>query len=249
MTKRVVIHSDSDALARTTAARLLVTLIDLCAVQDRVDVVLTGGTVGIRTLAMAAQNPIVRDVDWSIVHVWWGDERFVAKDSPERNARQAYEALLADLPLPAGNIHEVSSTDDGIDVDEAAQRYARDLQLAHSDKSGLNFDVLLLGMGPDGHVASLFPGHPDAMTSGVAVGVHDSPKPPPSRVSLTYDAINAARRVWVIAAGEEKAPAVAQALVSVDPVSLPASAVCGVVETLWLIDASAASAIEVAEVP
>ena len=130
-------------------------------------------------------------------------------------------------------------------AEDGATAYAQELADVVPGEATPFFDVLLLGMGPDGHVASLFPEHPAALSSGVAVAVHNSPKPPPTRISLTFDAINRARQVWVVAAGEEKAPAVARALAGVDPVAVPASAVRGTEKTLWLVDASAAADIAV----
>jgi len=104
------------------------------------------------------------------------------------------------------------------------------------------FDVLLLGMGPDGHVASLFPGHAALdIADRTVVGVLDSPKPPPERVSLTLPAIRAAREVWIVAAGAEKSTAVHAALAGLSVSSAPAGHATGTEATLWLIDAAAAA--------
>ena len=242
--RTVVVHPDADALAVTTGARLLLHVLDAQALRSPVHVVLTGGTVGIRLLAEAAGNPLRDLVDWSDVHVWWGDERFVASDDADRNALQAREALLDALPLPAGNVHEMPAArpdDASYGPDEAAADYAAELaRHAPAGASTPVFDVVLLGMGPDMHVASLFPGHPARDAAGAAtVGVHGSPKPPPSRVSLTFEAIDRAREVWVVAAGAEKAEAVAASLAG-DPAS-SAGRVRGTERTLWLVDAAAAS--------
>ncbi|WP_029069663.1 6-phosphogluconolactonase [Jonesia quinghaiensis] len=245
MTRSVILHQDATFLAQATAARLLMRLHELAQTQNRVDIVLTGGTVGIATLAEMSSSPLRMGVDWTVVHVWWGDERFVASDSPDRNEGQATEALLSQLPIPPGNIHRMASAKGDTTAETGAVAYANELSQAVPGEVTPFFDVLLLGMGPDGHVASLFPEHPTALTSGVVVAVHDSPKPPPTRISLTFDTINRARQVWVVAAGEEKAPAVARALARVDPVATPASAVRGTEKTLWLVDASAAADIVV----
>jgi len=103
------------------------------------------------------------------------------------------------------------------------------------------FDVLLLGMGPDGHVASLFPGHDGLAARGATVGVHGSPKPPPDRVSLTFDALRRAREVWVVAAGAEKAAQAAAALAGGAVTDVPAAGARGTERTLWLLDAAAAA--------
>lgn len=236
MTVRVVVHPDSGAVADATAARLLVTVIDTLSVQDRADVVLTGGTVGIATLAAAARSPLASAIDWTAVHLWWGDERFVPAGHPARNEGQAQHAMLAALPVPEENIHRMGAPGAFASAEAAAADYAA--QVASNGVPA--WDVALFGMGPDGHVASLFPGHAGYAARGVeAIAVHDSPKPPPTRVSLTVDSIRRAKRAWIVAAGGEKADAVARALHG--DLSLPAAAVRGTAETLWLIDANAAS--------
>lgn len=243
--RTVVVHPDGEALAVTTGARLLLHLLDAQAVRSPVHVALTGGTVGIRLLAEAARNPLRDLVDWSDVHVWWGDERFVGRSDPDRNAVQAREALLDALTtLPAENVHEMPAAradDPSYGPDEAAADHGAELA-AHAapGESVPAFDVVLLGMGPDMHVASLFPGHPARDTTGTpTVGVQDSPKPPPERVSLTFEAICAAREVWVVAGGAEKAPAVAASLAG--DARSSAAHVHGTERTLWLVDAAAAA--------
>jgi 6-phosphogluconolactonase len=253
VTRAVVVHPDADLLAQATAARLLVRLLDLQSVRRPVHVVLTGGTVGIKTLAAVAASPLRDAVDWTGVHLWWGDERFLPAGHPDRNETQAREALIDALgdTLPAANVHPMPGLGDDVPSPAAsADAYCAELARyaagpidgpAEGSVAVPAFDVLMLGMGPDGHVASLFPGHPGLEAGGTAaVGVHGSPKPPPERVTLTFDALRAAREVWVVAAGEEKASAVASALAG-DPVSTtPASGAVGTERTLWLLDVAAA---------
>jgi len=242
--RTIVVHPDAEALAHTTAARLLVTLVDAQAHRAPLHVVLTGGTVGIATLAAVADSPVRDAVDWSQVHLWWGDERFLPDGDPDRNETQARAALLDALgpALPDGNVHAVPAPSAAVPTPEvAAEAYAAELaRYAREGRQVPELDVLLLGMGPDGHVASLFPEHPALDVSGVAtVGVHGSPKPPPLRVSLTFDAIRAAREVWIVAAGAEKASAVASALSSAPVTTTPAAGALGTAATRWLIDAAA----------
>ena len=243
----VLVHPDADVLAAATAARLLTRLIDLQSHRSPVHVVLTGGTVGIATLRAAAASPVRDAVDWSGVHLWWGDERFLPDGDPDRNETQARGALIDALgdALPAGNVHAVPPLSADVpDAESAARRYAAELR-AHAAGDGLapRFDVLLLGMGPDGHVASLFPGHPGLDVTGLpTAGVHGSPKPPPERVTLTFEAIARAEDVWVVAAGAEKAPAVAAALRGAPVHETPAAGVAGTRRTLWLVDVAAAGA-------
>lgn len=247
-TPEVLVHPDAQVLAAATAARLLTRLVELQSHRTPLHVVLTGGTVGIATLREVAQSPARDAVDWSGVHLWWGDERFLPDGDPERNETQARDALLTPLgdALPAANVHAVPAPSDDVpDGETAARRYAAELR-AHADGDALapTFDVLLLGMGPDGHVASLFPGHAAALEAHqLVVAEHDSPKPPSERVSLTFPLIRSAREVWVVAAGEEKAPAVARALAGDDVLTTPAAGARGQERTLWLVDAAATSAV------
>ena len=234
--RHVVVYPDAATVASATAARLLTALADLAATQERVDIVLTGGTVGIATLKAVAESRLKDAVDWTAVHLWWGDERFVAAGDADRNEGQAQAALIEHLAIPSGNVHRVGSTNDFATVETAAAAYHDDL--AHNGNP--EFDILMLGLGPDGHVASLFPGH-DVYVHGSATvhSVTDSPKPPPVRVTLGISAINRAKRVWVVAAGAEKAHAVAECLQGNR--TYPGAAVAGSLDTLWLIDVEAAS--------
>ncbi len=248
----VLVHPDADVLAAATAARLLTRLVDLQSHRSPLHVVLTGGTVGIATLRAVAASPVRDAVDWSGVHLWWGDERFLPDGDPDRNETQAREALIDALgdALPAGNVHPVPARSDDVpDPQTAARGYAAELR-AHATGEGLapRFDVLLLGMGPDGHVASLFPGHASLFeTSSLVVAEHDSPKPPAERVSMTYPLLQAAREVWVVASGQEKAPAVARALAGDDVRTTPAAGAHGTDRTLWLVDVASASDLPAAE--
>ncbi|GAA1857939.1 6-phosphogluconolactonase [Myceligenerans crystallogenes] len=257
----VVVHPDAGVLAEAAAARLLTRILDVQSVRSPVHVVLTGGTVGIRTLARAASSPLLAAVDWSGVHLWWGDERFLPDGDPDRNETQAREALVDGLiaghGLPAGNVHPMPGPSSVGSPEEGAAAYAAELARfapvaaeasAGADDAGSlavpAFDVLLLGMGPDGHVASLFPGHEGLAATGTTTGVHHSPKPPPQRVSLTFGAIRSAREVWVVAAGAEKAAQAAAALgtdgAGHEVSDVPAAGATGRTRTLWLLDAAAA---------
>jgi 6-phosphogluconolactonase len=243
----VVVHPDKDTLAAAVAARLVTAVVDAQAARGRADLVLTGGTVGIAVLAAVRDSPARAAVDWGRVHLWWGDERFLPSGDADRNETQARAALLDAVPLPAGHVHAMPPSDgpDGDDPEAAARRYARELAAAEGAGDAVAvppFDVVLLGVGPDAHVASLFPGHPAAREAGTSVvAVRDSPKPPPVRTSLTFPAIARAEQVWLVVAGDDKAEAVAAARTGADPARSPASAVRGSKRTLWLLDRAAAS--------
>lgn len=234
----VIVHPDGELLARATAARFLLTVIDAQSVTSPVHVALTGGTILVDVLRAIAQDPLHEAVDWSSVHVWWGDERFVAAGDPERNDTPATEALFDRMPLPPENIHPVPGPDRVADVDAAAAAYTAELaQHAAPGAQVPDIAVVLLGMGPDGHVASLFPGRPSLDVTEVgALAEPDSPKPPPERVSLTLPALNAAREVWLVVSGAGKADAVAAGLQG----TVPAGQVRASGRTLWLVDVPAA---------
>lgn len=242
----VVVHRDADLLASAVAARLVTSLTDAQAATGAASLVLTGGGIGIASLTALRDSPARAAVDWHRVDVWWGDERYVEADSPERNDRQAREALLDALELDPGRVHPVGALGgpDGDDADAAAARYAGELAAAaQPGRSVPAFDVLLLGMGPEGHTASIFPGSAAAHDTRPAFGVHGCPKPPPTRVSLGFASLTAAREVWMVVSGEEKAAAVAAALSGADRVQLPAAGAVGQERTLWLLDEAAASAL------
>ena len=220
--------TDADAVATGAAEEVVARLTELLAEKDQVNLVVTGGTVGILTLAK------LRDLsmDWSNVHIWWGDERFVEKNSADRNELQAKNALLDHIAIASENLHPFPASDEGLTLDEAAEAF-------RSEVAGVEFDVLLLGIGPDGHIASLFPGK--NAEGDLVVAEHDSPKPPPQRLSLSYAAINSANEVWFTVAGADKAGAVATAFGD-DAESLPVGRVRGVQKTVWFVDATAGAA-------
>ncbi len=242
----VVVSRDPEVLAASVAARLVTRLVDAQALRGTASVVLTGGGVGIRTLELVRSSPAHAAVDWSRVDVWWGDERFVAADSPDRNDRQAREALLDALPLDPARVHPMGALGgpDGDDAEAAAERYARELlAAAPTDHDVPPFDVLLLGMGPEGHTASIFPESPAAHDERAVTAVHGCPKPPPTRITLGFSALCTAREVWLVVAGEEKAPMVAMALSGAGRLQVPAAGARGRSQTLWLLDEAAASAL------
>jgi len=246
----VIVHSNAQMLADVTAARWLLRIVDTQAVRRPLHYVLTGGTMGIAVLASALRSPLVNAVDWSGVHLWWGDERFLKDGDSDRNEVQARDALLGALlkagMLPEDNIHPIPAKDKWrSDPAQAAETYATELAKYAAPGSTVvpDFDVVMLGMGPDGHVASLFPEYGDILyDQGVTVSITDSPKPPPERVSLTFPSINSAREVWLIIAGAEKAEKAAEALAGGPIDDVPAAGVHGRHKTLFLMDTAAADA-------
>jgi 6-phosphogluconolactonase len=249
---KVSIHPDAELLAASVAARLVTRLVDVQNERGSATVVLTGGTLGIGALRAVAESPARSAVDWSAVDFWWGDERFLPSGHEDRNAVQARAALLDQIGVLEDRVHEFGTSDQFNSQDEAAASYAQSLQEAARKEAAIGaelrdsrlpcFDILLLGVGPDAHIASLFPEMAGIRTKGqTVVGVSGAPKPPPERVSLTLEAINSAEEVWLAVAGQDKAGAVGLALAGAGHVQVPAAGARGQRKTLWLIDQEAAS--------
>jgi 6-phosphogluconolactonase len=243
--RRVLVHPDVESLIAAVAARFLTKLTDLLDEYHDVNVVLTGGTAGGQGVQRAiATSPMRGAIDWSRVHFWWGDERFVPQGDPERNETQAREALLDHIPVPPENIHPFPSSDVVPDIHEAADVYAVELA-AHADPSLRltvpRFDITFLGVGPDGHIASLFPEHDVRIDDPrLVIADRSSPKPPPERLSLTLPVINSSQRIWMVLAGAEKASALGLALAGASPIEVPAAGAQGRRRTVFFVDQAAA---------
>jgi 6-phosphogluconolactonase len=233
---RIEVQPDATTLATAVAGELLTRLADAQAAGHDPQIALTGGGIAEAVHRELARLSPGSGVDWTRVVVWWGDERFVDRDSEDRTAKGARAAVLDSLG--ATRVHEVPSSDDAADVAAAAAAYSDAIRTHGAGE----LDVVMLGVGPDGHVASLFPGHPALEADGIAEGVTASPKPPPERVTLTFATLNRARAVWFLVSGEPKAAAVAAALAPDGTVQeIPARGVSGRDETIWFLDHEAAS--------
>jgi 6-phosphogluconolactonase len=242
----VVVHPNKPMLADAVAPVFVSQLITLIAENGRAHVVLTGGSLGSGVLESVNALPERDSVDWQAVDFWWGDERWLPRGDAERNETQARAALLDHLASDGTNIHPFPASDDGLDLDAAADVYATQLRDAAPDGAEIpRFDITFLGMGPDGHIASLFPGQPGILETGPSViAVRSSPKPPAERLSLTLPAIKSSARVWLVLAGADKAAALGLTLAGASMSEVPAAGVKGREETVFFVDADAA-----AEVP
>jgi len=240
----VVVHSGGDLLAAAAAARLITKLVDAQAARGLASLVLTGGRTGNAVMAHVRDSPARDAVDWSRVDFYWGDERFLPSGHADRNETQARAALLDHIPLDPSRVHVMEPSDGrfGDDPDAAAADYAQVLSSQVLGSPVPAFDVLLLGVGEEGHTASIFPDSPAVREESLTVvAVRDCPKPPPTRISLTLPAIRRADEVWLMTTGEAKADPVAQALDGASEVDIPAAGARGVNRTLWLLDSSAAA--------
>lgn len=244
--RRVLVHPEKQSLAASVAARFITKTVDILDDQGEANVVLTGGSIGIAVLASINSSPARDTIDWSRVNFWWGDERWLAAGSDERNDTQAREALLDHIAVPAGNVHPFAATDSGLSLEEAADAYAADL--AENASGGAlwpRFDITFLGVGPDGHIASLFPDRSGiGETEKTVISVTNSPKPPPERLSLTRPVLNASERIWLVLAGADKASALGLALAGASYTEVPVAGAKGRKRTVFFVDQDAA-----AEVP
>src|SRR3954462_1505277 len=236
-------YADSAALVAATGDRLADEITSVVQFRGRASIVLTGGGTGIGLLEHLAERG--DKIDWSKVHLYWGDDRFVPEDDDERNYKQAREALLDHIDIPVDNVHPMSASggEFGDDLDAAARDYEQGLAANADDgQAAPDFDVHLLGMGGEGHINSLFPETPAVReTSRLVLGVQDSPKPPPQRITLTLPAVQRSREVWLVVSGEGKADAVAAAVGGAKAVDVPAAGAVGRDATVWLLDEDAAS--------
>lgn len=227
------VFDSPDDLVSDVSQRLAARVESIKASERPPRLVLTGGTIAGKLYGELS----AADADWAAAHYWWGDERFVPVGHQDRNDRMAHEGFLDRLSIPADHIHPMPAHGCDKSMAQAADDYA--LTLPEDP-----FDVVLLGLGPDAHVASLFPGFPQVteLTRRV-VEVFDSPKPPPERITLTFPALNHTRATWFIVSGADKADAVAKAHADVPVDEAPATGARGQQETVWFLDAAAAAAL------
>ena len=235
----VEVHPDADTLATAVAGELLNRIADAQAAGHVPDIGLTGGSIADAIHREIARLAPASGVDWGAVTFWFGDERYVPSDSPDRNVAQARAAFLDEVG--SHRVYSAPASDETDSVEQSAATYGDTIR----SEGGGDFDVLMLGVGPDGHIASLFPGHPGLeVVDAITAPIHESPKPPPTRVTLTFEALNRAQSVWFLVSGDAKADAVRRALADEGSLAeTPARGVQGKAETVWFLDHEAASAL------
>jgi len=240
-----VVSTEAD-LAEDGAARVTATLARAQHERGSASLVLTGGGILEKVFSAIGDSTGHDAVEWDKVDIYWGDERFVPSDSADRNDLPARRLMLDRLPFDPARIHPMPASDGAQpDPEDAAAGYAQLLDAAaRRDQGGHvpHFDVILLGIGPDGHCCSLFPEQPGVYeTEAYVIAVRNSPKAPPIRISLTFPALDQAEQIWFVASGETKAGAVAMALSGAGRVQVPAAGPHGRSRTLWLLDEAAAT--------
>ncbi|HJQ03287.1 MAG TPA: 6-phosphogluconolactonase [Jatrophihabitans sp.] len=240
----LVVADNADQLADDVAHRLLAAL-GRAQQRGRAALALTAGSIMEKVWAALADTG-GNGLDWSQLDVYWADERFVPADSADRNDLPAHRLLFGRAPFSAARQFSMPASDGPTpDLDQAAAAYASQLRVGRRPgETGPvpNFDVVLLGLGPDGHCASLFPEHPGVYDdSAPVIPVRNSPKPPPERLSFTFSTLAAAEEIWFVAAGAGKADAVAAAHSGAPREQVPSAGPKGRRRTLWLIDRDAAA--------
>jgi len=228
--------ANGSEVAQLAAREIIETLEQALANKPSVNVALTGGTVGILTLAVLAEQPDLSRLDISRVHFWWGDERYVESTSSDRNANQARAAFFDKVAVSEGNIHEFPASDFG-DL-SAGKKIFEETLAKHFGPDLPVFDLTVLGMGPDGHIASLFPGHEELSVGEFVVAEIGSPKPPAERLSLSFDVLNASAKIIFVVSGLDKSAAVT-AVHTDENCELPAAKIQAEGETIWFIDQAA----------
>lgn len=234
--QRVFRYRSLEELAVSMAGRLAQRLVELQSQKDRVQLALTGGTTALAVYESFATLAQATDLDPEKLELWWTSERYVPTTDQLRNATQALSVLARTLPFVSAQVHPMPSSTGSSDPDEAAYDYSHEL-------GAVTFDICLLGLGADAHVAAIYPDHPSlelqAETTLSVVGVTGAPSAPAERVTLTLNTINKSTEIWLMAAGPEKADAVAWG-VGHDP-NRPAGLVSGVSATYWFVDQQAAA--------
>lgn len=232
MYTRLVRFPTAEDISNLVAQRLLQRLIELQATRERVHLCLTGGATADTMYLRFAELADGSQLDATKLQLWWGDERFVPATDPARNSLQAISRLARTVSIASADTHMMAARDGRRDPHEAAAEYEAEL-------GETRFDITLLGMGADGHVASIYPDHPSfEPTNRRVIGVTDAPQDPPEQVTLTLPALSRSAEVWFLVTGGTKAEALRQTLGG--DATLPAAHVRGEYATLFFVDEPAA---------
>jgi 6-phosphogluconolactonase len=237
----VAIYPDADTLSHEAARYVVSVANEAIVTHGRFTLALAGGSTPKKLYALLASEPYRDQINWALVEVFWSDERCVPPDSEDSNYHLAEEALLSKVPIPASQIHRMPA--DAADRDAAALVYTEEMQRVLGTNGIPSFDLMQLGMGPEGHTASLFPGQLSLKEQSRLVMPVDVPKPPPPRLTCTPPLLNAAAHVLFLVTGQDKADAVAAILEGEhNPDEYPAQIIQPPEgEVTWMLDSAAAS--------
>lgn len=236
----IAVYPDTNTLSQQAAQFIVRLANESIVTRGRFSIALSGGSTPKVLYGLLGSEPYRDQIDWSKVDIFWSDERCVPPDSADSNYRMAREVLLSRVPLSPQQVHRMPA--DQPDRDAAAQAYTHEMRQSFGTGDIPHFDLIQLGMGPEGHTASLFPHQSSLHEQQRLVMYVNVPKPPPPRLTFTPPILNAARHVLFLVTGAEKADAV-QAVLEGDynPEEYPAQIVCPASgEIVWMLDEAAA---------
>jgi len=240
----VAIYPDSNTLSHEAAQYVVRIATEAIASHGRFTIALSGGSTPKALYTLLGNEPYRDQIDWTLVEIFWSDERCVPPDSSDSNYQLALEVLLSKVPIAANQVHRMPA--DKPDRDAASQAYIQEMQRVFGTDGIPSFDLLQLGMGPEGHTASLFPHQASLHEQQRLVMPVNVPKPPPPRLTFTPPLLNAARHVLFLVTGSEKADALHAVLEgSYQPEEYPAQIVRpphG--EVTWMLDTAAAGTLQ-----
>jgi len=240
----IAIYPDTNILSHEAAQYIIRVAQESIVTHGRFTLALSGGNTPKKLYGLLASEPYASQIDWNLVEIFWSDERCVPPDSPDSNYHMAQEVLLSKVPIPANQIHRTPA--DEADRDAASEAYAQEMCNVFGTNGVPKFDLIQLGMGPEGHTASLFPHQASLHEQQRLVMPVSVPKPPPARLTFTPPLLNAAAHILFLVTGTDKEEAV-QAVLEGDhqPDEYPAQIVQpSQGEVTWMLDTAAAAALK-----
>ncbi len=240
----IAIYSDTETLSQEAAEYIVRIAQESITARRRFTIALSGGSTPKKLYGLLAQEPYLSQIDWTLVDIFWSDERCVPPTDAESNYLMAQQVLLSKIPIPANQIHRMPA--DLADRDAASYAYTLEMQQTIGSDSVPRFDLIQLGMGPEGHTASLFPHQPSLHEQQRLVMPVTVPKPPPPRLTFTPRLLNAASHVLFLVTGAEKQDAVKAVLEGeYQPDEYPAQIVQPTKgEVTWMLDTAAAEKLQ-----
>jgi 6-phosphogluconolactonase len=246
MTKPLIEIVDSRSFGAALADEIVMLIQDSIDEHGTCCIALAGGSTPSSTYRLLGRPPHAQEIDWSKVHLFWGDERWVKQDDTQSNYRMTRETLIDHVSIPAENVHAVNTLADS--PEEAANEYAATIQsVARTDEAGLSiFDLVLLGIGDDGHTASLFPGSPALSVGEKEICVATTRPDGAVRITLTPAVLKAAKNVVFMVSGESKAEVIQTVLEGPQDIEqFPATLFRSMTgRVAWFVDTAAAKRLE-----